>query len=123
MDTIAQQRRNIIPRWRDFKTTLRLGELRSTDPVTNNTQEVSDSLTEQLLAWEANKSLSFATDLVGAGLVLGHTEEIDEAINFILSPQSKSTELQRRIANRARNTTSPCVSGNKELATTTSDEL
>jgi tetratricopeptide (TPR) repeat protein len=121
MDTIAEQRRNIIPRWRDFKTTLRLGELRSTERLSDD--EIDESVEEQLLAWEANKSLSFATDLVGAGLILGQSERIQEAIDFILSPQSESTDLQRRIAKRASNASWPCSDANPEITTTSSHEL
>src|SRR5882762_4174158 len=104
MDTsIEARRRNIIPRWRDFKTTLALGELRSAEALSDDQVGIEGSLDEQLVDWQNNPSLSFATDLVGAGLVLGQDDHIQDAVDFILSPESESTELQRRVARRAQN--------------------
>ncbi len=100
--SIEENRRNIIPRWRDFQTTLALGELRSSDPLPGEQVEVEGSLDEQIADWQNNHSLSFATDLVGAGLVLGQSDHIQDAVDFILSPDSESTELQRRVARRAQ---------------------
>lgn len=97
---IEQQHRNIIPRWRDFKTTLALGELRSTLRPSMNSA-IEGSLDEQVFDWQNNKSLAFATDLVGSGLVLGKGEEVKEAADFILSEGSQATQLQKRIARKA----------------------
>lgn len=67
---IEEEKRNVIPRWRDFKTTLALGELHS--PALANVKDLSEEgdISEQIAEWQNNKSLSFATDLVGAGFVL-----------------------------------------------------
>src|SRR5437660_11677142 len=104
--SIQDRRRNIIPRWRDFKTTLALGELKSSEAIVDEgfiTDEgaVSADLDEQIADWTKNKSLAFATDLVGAGLVLGNSDRIQDAVDFILSPESESTELQLSVARSA----------------------
>lgn len=102
MDTNIEKKRNIIPRWRDYKTTLALGELRSS-PQPNITSATEGSLHDQLVDWQNNRSLAFATDLVSAGLVLGRREEVNEAADFILSAESQSTSLQKRIAYQIKN--------------------
>lgn len=120
---IEEKNRKVIPRWRDFKTTLALGELHSAiaseRAITGN-----ESLAEQLEDWHENRSLAFATDLVGSGFVLGKNDEIDEAANFILSSESHSTELQKRIARQATEplqSTHPSVS--EEIVANSGDEL
>lgn len=103
MDTdIEEKQRNIIPRWRDFKTTLALGELSSSLRCDSKDAAIEGSLYEQVVDWQHNKSLAFATDLVGSGLVLGRREGVEEAADFILSEGSQATNLQRRIARWAQ---------------------
>jgi tetratricopeptide (TPR) repeat protein len=99
---LEQKVRTIIPRWRDFRTTLALGELepvglRSVDSPAPSSEDVAD----QLRDWQSHRSLAFATDLVGAAFVLGIEESIEEAADFILSEDSESTDLQKRIATQA----------------------
>ena len=97
---VEEKRRKVIPRWRDFKTTLALGELNSLSRPQEE-QATDASIDQQIEDWQNNKSLAFATDLVGAGFVVGKTEEIREAADFVLSEESNATELQRRIAHQA----------------------
>lgn len=99
---IEEKRRNVIPRWRDFKTTLALGELRSSLRPDSRDAAVEGNLNEQIIDWQNNKSLAFATDLVGSGLVLGIRDEVEEAADFILAEESQATNLQKRIANQAK---------------------
>jgi Tfp pilus assembly protein PilF len=101
--SLEDRRRNIIPRWRDFKTTLALGELKSVDDGASSHDLIASAdLSDQIADWNANKSLAFATDLVGAGLVLGEKDGIRDAVDFILSDESGSTDLQRRVARSAQ---------------------
>ncbi len=97
---IEEKRRVVIPRWRDFKTTLELGELHSTNPHREQLAG-QGSLEEQLADWESNKSLAFATDLVGSGFVLGQGNLAREAAEFIVSIPH-STTLQKRIARQVK---------------------
>lgn len=94
-----QKVRNIIPRWRDFRTTLALGELERSGAMTPEpVPSVEIALGEQLRDWNTHRSLAFATDLVASAFVLGIEDSIEEAVSFILSEESFSTELQKRIA-------------------------
>lgn len=101
MDSNEQNKtRNIIPRWRDFQTTLALGELEPAGQRVPKPQHIGN-IEKQLADWKENKTLSFATDLIGAAISLGITTDIDEAAHFILSGKSRATELQRRLASIA----------------------
>lgn len=99
---IKDQDRKVIPRWRDFKTTLVLGELNSGMPG-KVTAPPENAIDEQIFDWENNRSLSFASDLVNTGFALGMGEKVQEAADFILSEDSRATELQKRIARQAKN--------------------
>jgi hypothetical protein len=118
-----EKKRTIIPRWRDFETTLELGELRNCRAVKRAEINQEVSLDEQITDWQNNKSLSFATDLVGAGFVLGQTEGIEDALDFILSDESRATELQKKIARQAKNHTYISVPNNTESAVPNSKEI
>lgn len=125
MNVDAEERnRNVIPRWRDFRTTLALGELNSSSGIEPRTIILEGSLDEQITDWQNNRSLAFATDLVGSGLVIGRSEEIEEAADFILSARSHATDLQRRVAKQAKDPNLFAqLSHSKELITSSSDEL
>lgn len=80
---LRQADRNVIPRWRDFATTVELGEL--TEPASRRTpkplQFELGSLEED---WANNRSLSFAADLLCAASLRSATEVVREAANFVL---------------------------------------
>ena len=94
--------RKVIPRLRDFKTTLILGELHSVTPSSIKNIPPEASIDDELEDWENNRTISFATDLVGSGFVLGLTDKVQEAADFILSDEAQTTELQKRIAWQAK---------------------
>jgi tetratricopeptide (TPR) repeat protein len=99
---VEEKRRNVIPRWRDFKTTLALGELESVGKqITTVPPKEEGHIDDQIEDWRRNQSLAFATDLVGAAFVLGITDDIEEAAQFIISAESQSNDLQKRIARQA----------------------
>jgi tetratricopeptide (TPR) repeat protein len=99
---IEEKRRKVIPRWRDFKTTTALGELHSSVRSDTKDDVIEGSLNEQIIDWQNNRSLAFATDLVGSGFVLGKIKEVEEAANFILSEESQASDIQKRIARQAK---------------------
>lgn len=98
----ADKNRKVIPRLRDFKTTLVLGELHSTLPSAVNAIPLEASIDDELEDWENNRTLSFAADVVGSGFVLNQTDKIQEAAEFILSDEVQATELQKRIARQVK---------------------
>lgn len=118
-----QKLRNVIPRWRDFRTTLALGELESPD-LEGHTQGLNHgSLEEQLHDWSNNQSLSFATDLVGSGISLGQTESVVEAADFILSEDSEASDLQKRIARLAKDPKSAAPATIKDVKKKSGKEI
>jgi tetratricopeptide (TPR) repeat protein len=120
---VEGKQRTVIPRWRDFRTTLALGELQSSTPTLEDTK-AEGSLEEQLVDWRENRSLAFATDLVGAGFVLGMPDEIQDAANFVLSEESHATELQRRIARQAIDPNYCALLANpQEITPTSGDQI
>src|ERR1035438_4261487 len=83
---LEEKDRNIVPRWRDFKATAELQELSQSvskrDPlVRGNEQDVE----VQRLAFEENKTLSFAGDLISAALVSGNAAIATSEAEFVLS--------------------------------------
>lgn len=121
---IEGQRRNVIPRWRDFRTTLALGELHVKPGDNADSQVDEGALAEQITDWQNNRTLSFAMDLVNSGFVLGNSEDVKEAADFVLSTASQATELQKKIARQAKNPTVEAdLSIAREPATCTSEEL
>lgn len=99
---IKDEKRKVIPRWRDFMTTLVLGELSSATPGKSENTPPENSIDEQIFDWKNNRTLSFATDLVGSGFVVGMSGKVQDAAEFILSDESSSTELQKRIARQVK---------------------
>ncbi|MDQ3132287.1 MAG: hypothetical protein M3Q99_16185 [Acidobacteriota bacterium] len=95
--------RKVIPRLRDFKTTLILGELRSAISTEAKHIHPDTAIDDQIEDWKKNRSLSFASDLIGSGFVLGMTDKVQDAANFILSDRSKATNLQKRVARQVKN--------------------
>lgn len=121
---VEEKERKIIPRWRDFRTTLALGELKSTGAPSTTEVHTEGSIAEQLEDWQKNKSLAFATDLVGSGFVLGKNKEVEEAADFILSNASTATNLQKRIARQVKDP-NVCadLSVSEDIQTKSSGEL
>ncbi len=99
---LEDNERKIIPRWRDFRTTLILGELGAAPGPRSFAPSIDEvDLAEQREGWERHKTLAFATDLVGSAFVLGLSKDLEEAADFILSSASKSSELDKLVALRA----------------------
>lgn len=79
--------RKLIPRWRDFSTTIALGEL---DPIASEAKEFdSGTLLEKQHSWEQNRTVWHAADLIGAAFVIGKPEQAVDAANFLLTHPSE----------------------------------
>lgn len=77
--TTGQDRRDVVPRWRDVIPTLRAGEL----PTDSRRVPDPDSLrllAERFEAWDVERSESFAVELVGTALALGRLGEVQDAL-------------------------------------------
>lgn len=76
--------RNVVPNWRDYRTTSELGELNG-----NNAKSVVLPIfyiDDYIKAWQDNKTVPFAGDLISAA-IMGHyqeTPQVIDAANFII---------------------------------------
>ncbi|MEJ7891849.1 MAG: hypothetical protein WKF94_04355 [Solirubrobacteraceae bacterium] len=97
----ADTARNLIPRWRDPAATSRQGELAS---LRQAPRELDSSGVEEREAdWRNQPTLHFATDLVGAALVVGtHSPAAEEAAMQVLA-SPKATPLAQAVARRLLN--------------------
>jgi len=104
--------RLVIPRWRDYRTTVRLDELGYfKSRILKREQSDRDSLTERIHAWETNRTTSFASDLVGAAFVIGEYEKASEAARFLLSEGCNASNVAKEIARKILGIAEPTLLG------------
>ena len=88
MTEIAEYRhdpdRKVIPRWRSFADTLRLGELAPVQFARRDPRELPDFLTPKVDAWREHQTNAHACDVVGSAIVLGRQSEAIDAAKFLL---------------------------------------
>lgn len=83
--------RRVIPNWRDFRRTLQLGEL----GTSNKSQEpIQLNIDRSVVDWNLNQNIGTAADLINASFVSGihNTAEINGAIDFVLADKSRSSQ-------------------------------
>ena len=96
--------RKVIPRWRTFDKTLRLGELSSGASPRAHQQVTSDFLSPKIMDWLEHQTVGHAADLVGAALTLGREGEAVEAAKFLLQDDLNVSPWARELAERALGT-------------------
>ena len=76
--------RNVVPNWRDFKTTVELGELNGNNA--NHLKLPSFPIDDYIDAWEENNSIPFAGDLISAAIMSFQQNNpiVQEAANYII---------------------------------------
>lgn len=101
---IEKTDRKIIPRWRDFLTTVGLGELSSGKSRENGNPAIGAdrSLSELKKSWTASGTLWHALDLIGGAFVLGSEEdpEVEEAAAFVVNNASTCPSAGLSLARR-----------------------
>src|SRR5437667_12688579 len=105
---LSDDHRQVIPRWRDVRTTVALGELlplRSLEPR----RPPRDFLSEKIREWEIYQSWPFASDVIGAALVLNQPEAAREAAEFILRSASDVPVQVRENAERILGLNKPAI--------------
>src|SRR6266446_5059987 len=95
---LEQKDRRVIPRWRDFRTTVQSGDLNGGSPDTVKAIEAGRYFDEKLSAWQLSPSIETAADLVSSALVLGRHDEAAEAARFLLAPASTATLAVKGVA-------------------------
>lgn len=76
--------RNVVPNWRDYKTTAELGELNGNNAIALKIP--SFPIDDYVNAWLSNKSVPFAGDLISAA-IMGHQQTnstVQDAASFII---------------------------------------
>jgi tetratricopeptide (TPR) repeat protein len=81
--------RRVVPNWRDFKRTLQLGELSSSNKTI---EPIAPQINRSVSDWKESKNIGTAADLLNSAFVSGiHNPVVIEAIHFIKSEQSKTS--------------------------------
>ncbi|MEN0055434.1 MAG: hypothetical protein AAGC65_17290 [Mucilaginibacter sp.] len=93
----ADKRRNVIPRWRDFKPTIELGEL---NPVPNAKSKafanpISPFHTAKIHDWEAARTVKNAIELLNSSIVLDDQEHTLSTASFLKSSRESSVPLKK----------------------------
>jgi len=119
---IEKKERHLIPNWRDFSTTIMLGELDS--PFINPIVKPNLSIDDYIADFRENEAIPFAADLISASIVNGFIddEDVKKAARFILSKQNQATQsqsdLSKKILSSNENSIEPSINNNiaiKEL--------
>ena len=87
---LERKHRQVIPRWRSFRTTAALGELDSAEASDPHPYPIDEDFEDKIRDWKQNKTIWHASELLGAALVYAHKEQAVEASNFILSHKSEA---------------------------------
>ncbi len=94
---VPDKDRRVIPRWREFRTTLETGELDGR-PVDLKVFESREYFEEKLEQWRDDRRIETAADLVTAALVLGRHRDAEDAARFLLLPDGQATEAVKVVA-------------------------
>ena len=93
--------RKVVPRWRTFDETLKLGELGSYSHPRSHKKVARDFLFSKVMDWQKYRTKVHAAELVGAAIVLGRESECEEAAKFLLQGDISSSLWVRELARRA----------------------
>lgn len=108
--------RRVVPNWKSFSKTTRIGELSSFRIESNESPyQIEDYVSD----WRLNKSVPFAGDLLSAAVSNNQisSPEVKEAAFFIMSNKDESTISQRRLASAIIDSDKNCTSYGCEEAT------
>lgn len=97
---IEDKQRNVIPRWRDFKTTVLIGELNTDSGLESEPSGVHHDLSSLTHDWAQNRSLAFAGDLLSAALVAGNADAAKEAAEFVIEAKGAASPSLHNLAMR-----------------------
>ncbi len=94
-----EEDRHVIPRWRNFATTLKVGELNSIAEATTAPISIPEELWEnKLQEWRDNPVAIFACDLLSCAIALGRSSEALEAAECILKSETLGADTARQVA-------------------------
>ncbi|GAA1650609.1 hypothetical protein GCM10009744_47780 [Kribbella alba] len=104
--------RNIIPRWRRFGKTVRVGELKPLH-VPQSPEVSTVGLNESLAAYASDPGLHTAGDVLSQAVVLGfRSPEIDAAARYVITAPNQTGRIASQLAERVVNDS---ISGASQL--------
>ncbi len=93
--------RQVVPRWRDFNTTVTLGELTSAKSKEAPPDEESRQFVAKLASqWQRSRTIWHAADLLNAAVVVGNEQEQRDAAAFVVENREKAPATLVRLATR-----------------------
>ena len=98
---VPDKDRKVIPRWRTFDATLRMGELDSVVPPSAHETAVVDFLASKRAEWQRHGTPGHAADFVGAAIALGRGNEATKAAKFLLRNDISTSDWVRELAKQA----------------------
>lgn len=96
-DFKSDQKRQVIPRWRDFIVTAAMGELDSLQSPNNRFNNAN--LEPLIQDWIRKRTYGVAVDLVSSAYIVGEKEKVKDAAKFILETNSNKDIIINKIAN------------------------
>jgi len=115
------KKRNVIPNWREYNKTAKLGEFGDCgQPLTPITTFFP--IDEYVLAWQGNKTIPFAGDLISAATLNGQKDnkEAIEAAQFVLAHKDEASVA---LINAAESLVSTPLSSNAQRVQSLDDKL
>jgi tetratricopeptide (TPR) repeat protein len=104
---LEQRDRRVVPRWRDFGTTLALGELDNSKPREPISREDQDAVSRRAEELQTNPNIWYAADLLSSAFVVGDTNGVESAAKFILANRNLAPGALVSFANRVSNAAQP----------------
>jgi tetratricopeptide (TPR) repeat protein len=83
-----QKNRSVVPRWRDFRTTLALGELENSKDSEPISSETKAAIARRVEEFRVDQDIWHAADLLSSASVAGDVESANLARTFILANQT-----------------------------------
>ena len=91
-------KRRVVPRWRDFQTTVSTGELDGSAALTLRAIDPVGFFEEKLTLWTQEPSPESASELISAVLVTGKREGAVEAAHMLIRSQEDLPRAALRVA-------------------------
>lgn len=93
------EERYLIPNWRNFQSTTRLGELGAFNMV-KKSPTIKEDITDLIDGWKKNKTLGYASDLISGASVFSFDENIEviNAAKFILDNEGLISSVLKSVS-------------------------
>ena len=89
---LEQKNRHVVPRWRDFQTTLSLGELQNSKEPDPISPEDKEAISRRVAEFNVDRDVWHAADLLSSAFVVGDSNGADLARKFILANREGAPE-------------------------------